>query len=436
MTNSLFIIWKTIITRKLKASGKGLILLLLFSNTLMAQDYPYTINKYSFIAYDKNVIHFEGDSYQDYLDLFQKFSAMVLQGKTNLHIVHIGDSHIQADYFSGQFRTRLQTMDKGLQGSRGFVFPYRVAKSNNPPNYRVTYTGDWEHCRNVEKNKTCLLGLSGIEVTTHDSLVSLDFSLARKNYLAYDFNRIRIYYNFWEAPYVASFTNGQIEDPEIKVNAPGGFVEFSFPVYLDSVTITFSKIDTVDIPLILYGFSFENDNPGITYSTIGVNGADSRSFLRCRFFESQLKSLEPDWIIVSLGTNDAYARNFSKDVFYANMDTLIQKIRIAAPGVPILLTTPGDHYRRRRYVNYQVPVAGKVLYSLARKHNLAVWDLFEVMGGINSIRNWKYFGLTANDYLHFSKSGYELQGNLLFNAFLKSYEKSISRENEKPVAKP
>ena len=43
------------------------------------------------------------------------------------------------------------------------------------------------------------------------------------------------------------------------------------------------------------------------------------------------------------------------------------------------------------------------------------------MGGYGSILDWFKKGLTAKDKLHFSRKGYELQGELLYRALQNGY---------------
>ncbi|MEA3496511.1 MAG: GDSL-type esterase/lipase family protein [Bacteroidota bacterium] len=389
-----------------------------------AQDYPLEIDHYNYIHYDKNKIEFKGKSYENYLNLYKTLNSLALQGKGKINIVHIGDSHLQADYFSGELRKRLQTFIKGGLGSRGFLFPYSVAKTNNPTNYKVKYTGNWERCRNVSKDNPFDLGLAGINVYTYDSIASMSFELNTKDYPQYDFNNIKLFYNTEHCPYTIEIENDG-GNKYVYTNYDAGYSEFHFSKYFDSVTIKFIKLDSINEPFIFYGISFENDNQGITYSTIGVNGAEVESYLKCKLFRSQLNTLNPDWIIISLGTNDAYYSKFDSKVFENNYNNLLDWIDEVAPGIPILITTPGDSYRRRRYLNYNMEKAGKVLMDVAEKRDVAVWDFYNIMGGLNAISLWYHSGLTARDKLHFNKYGYLLQGDLLFNAFVKSYDNFI-----------
>jgi hypothetical protein len=107
----------------------------LFSNVNMkAQEDIVSITKYSFVRNDLNKILFSNDS-TSFDSLFVKLNKLIMKGEGQINIVHIGDSHIQADYFSGRIRERIQTFFQGGIGSRGFIFPSKLIHSNNPFNF-------------------------------------------------------------------------------------------------------------------------------------------------------------------------------------------------------------------------------------------------------------------------------------------------------------
>jgi lysophospholipase L1-like esterase len=398
------------------------LILVLFTSLLNAQEYPLAIDHYSFINYEKNSFDYQGQAQKQYDAFFEKHNNLVLKGDQTIHILHIGDSHIQADYFSGQMRKRIQTLDKDGVSARGFLFPFKAAKTNNPPDYKVETTSNWERCRNVTKGYACELGISGINIHTNDSLANLSiFPSGKGDYLHYTFNRIRIYHNLGSVYYDISLANydGNISRT---YNYQEGYTELTSTDFLDRADFVFTRYDSVQTTFILHGISFESTDPGIIYSAVGVNGAETRSFNKCQLLEDQLSSLAPDWMIVSLGTNDAYMRGFKPDFFYANYDTLLSRIRKSIPDAALLLTVPGDSYRGRRYPNYNTVKAREIIYQLATKYNAAVWDFYTVMGGQNSINYWYRAGLANRDKLHLNKNGYILQGNLLFNAYIKSFD--------------
>ena len=55
----------------------------------------------------------------------------------------------------------------------------------------------------------------------------------------------------------------------------------------------------------------------------------------------------------------------------------------------------------RKRVNKRVIEAKKIMYKLA-KHDGVIWDLFSVMGGVNSIVKWEENGLAKSDKIHFT----------------------------------
>jgi len=58
------------------------------------------------------------------------------------------------------------------------------------------------------------------------------------------------------------------------------------------------------------------------------------------------------------------------------------------------------------------------LRHLAFENKLAIWDLYKAMGGKGSMKEWKKQGMVNNDYIHFLKSGYKLQGELFSGALM------------------
>ena len=160
-----------------------LALLTITAFTAAAQDYPYDITQYPFVRYDLNKIHFSKDS-SGFTPIYQKMDSLIMYGKGKLTVVQLGASHTQADIFSNQMRYRLQTFHPGLVGARGFVFPFRMTKSNNPSNYSVEYSGFWTTCRNIEYKKNDILGLGGVSATTLTPNATLKVVLNPQNLFA------------------------------------------------------------------------------------------------------------------------------------------------------------------------------------------------------------------------------------------------------------
>jgi lysophospholipase L1-like esterase len=216
---------------------------------------------------------------------------------------------------------------------------------------------------------------------------------------------------------------------ELPGEGSSGIKVFRLDRYTDSLSIRLQQGDSLQGRFTLYGISLQTDDPGIVYHSIGVNGAKVSSFMRCQLLEEHLKALNPQLVILSLGTNDGYTRYFRYEPFRMEYDSLINRIGQAVPGAAILLTVPNDSYLYRRYINRNTEEIKKAIFELAQAHNAGVWDFYDVMGGLNSIIVWQRYGLAKRDRIHFTGKGYRLQGDLFFNALLQSYDNYLDMKD-------
>ena len=72
-------------------------------------------------------------------------------------------------------------------------------------------------------------------------------------------------------------------------------------------------------------------------------------------------------------------------------------------------------------------MAEEAFMEMGKKYNAAVWDQFDVMGGLESMQDWEQAGLAQKDKVHFTKAGYQLMGDLLYNALIESYIEHIKQ---------
>jgi lysophospholipase L1-like esterase len=400
------------------------ILLLLAAIHLPAQqDYPYAVAQYPFLHADKNVLQTPGPI--NPLDkLFARIDQVLFQGNGQINIVHIGGSHLQADMWSDRLRQRLQHFFPGTEATRGLVFPYSMARTNNPYNYLTEYTGSWESCRNIQWNKACNLGLTGISVTTRDSLCRIKISFRGADYPQYDFNRIRVLHDTDTTSYSLSLLNPGVAT-QIEHNKANGFTLFRTSAMQNYLELEIRKTAPHQNHFTLFGISMESDDPGFIYHAIGVNGAATKSFVRCNLFETHLRAVKPDLVIFSVGINDANTTEFDSHGYERNYDSLVAYVHRAAPDAAVMFTTNTDSYYQKKYPNKNAEKVRASMLKLAKKHSAIVWDLYEVMGGLGSIKEWIAAGLANSDKIHLLKPGYELLADLMFNALLQAYDQHL-----------
>ena len=150
--------------------------------------------------------------------------------------------------------------------------------------------------------------------------------------------------------------------------------------------------------------------------------------ISCRY----LSLLPPDLVIFGIGINDAYVpyEEFKPEVFKERYRQLIKRIQAVNPNCSFIWLTNNDsairHGRgRKRYYtpNKNGVRAQTAMIQLAEEYNGGVIDVFALMGGLGSAEKWIKQDLMKSDHIHFTKEGYQLIGNIIYNAIAEDYAK-------------
>ena len=389
-----------------------------------------TSDRYPFIRSDRNYVDNHVRGLRHFYHRLEKLETGRIR---TVNIVHIGDSHIQADWFSGQVRLELQR--RFGSAGRGLVFPYSVAHTNSPTDIHSYSSVDWQVQRNVTSNPKLPTGGSGITLRTRSPNFGLNLQIDDgPEGLDYSFNKVTLFtgksndhFDLLAStrPFSPAEADGKNHVFPITLSARA-INDFTTTVYLPQTTrelyLRARPTSGLQQQATLYGLVLENYNrSGILYHMIGVNGARYEHYANSNYFAEQLQALQPDLVILSLGTNET-VWGFNEERFFQEVDQLVHRIEQYMPHAAIVFTTPPDAYRSGSKVNPAVNRCREVLLNYAFGNDLAAWDLYEVMGGTGSVNDWYLAGLAGRDRLHFTKSGYELQGKLLSQAILLGYD--------------
>ena len=374
------------------------------------------VEKFKFIRFGLNRFVFPNKESKAFERFYQRFDSLTNYDGKDVVIYHIGGSHLQADIYTNEFRKHIQGFGPGLQGSRGWLFPYSLAGTNNPSHYKVESTGEWKGCFNTIRNDSSLLGLMGLAADTYDSIASLKLYF-RKSDQRYFSNLVRIYHNT-ETSYVVEWKNkNAIINSSVNTNL--GYTEFKLKNAIDTIDVRFVKMKDDTSHFRLFGIQLLIDEPGLIYSTIGVNGAGFTAYAKCKLFTKQLAVQKPDMFILSIGTNEANVDEFKPDEFEKKYDYMVQQVLSVNPQTALLFTVPNDAYYFKKYPNKNVALLRDVIFKVAKKYDAAVWDWYTIMGGFNSSMSWYKNELMHKDRIHFTYDGYLIKGDMFYEAFLK-----------------
>ena len=403
----------------------------LLSSVLSGQTLRRAVPDLEFARFDRNRIQFRGDS-TAFEKFFRKMDGVVLSGEGNLRILHIGGSHVQGGTLTRRLRNGLIAISAAKDGGRGMVFPFTAAKTNTPSSYRSRFEGEWTAEKNTSLRPEKRLGLTGMAVSTSDSTASVRIVLKARNATPYDppfrFNMVDI----------LGYSTGGERFPVVVTNSGDTLSvdwmeedscwSFYLPESQDSVTVA---VGGSRGELTLTGIYLDNLDPGITVSEIGVNGAAVPAFLRCEDFERDFGNVNPDLVIFAIGINDASGKNFTKEEFISRYRTLIRRVRSVSPDCALLFVTNNDSYKRVRRRVYSVNknglIAEEAFFCIAGEFGGGVWDMFDIMGGLGSMKDWEEAGLARRDKIHFTDEGYAILGDLMYNALIDKYIEHLRR---------
>ena len=346
------------------------------------------------------------DSSKEWNNFFNELDSLRAGKDTAITIVQLGDSHIQAGHLSGRVM-RLFQQAFGNAG-RGWIAPFKLSKTNEPDDYFIkSVAKDWIAGRCIQHVRKTPIGIGGIGIKSVSPSINFDVVITPNNGAGYEFNEAILYRGEKSMPMLPA---GALKDSVQTFRAdtvcvPGVLADtFRISCLTDTLQLQSTRRKEGTNTLrpassftnLYYGLTLKNGGRGILYHSIGVNGAMYVNY-----------------------TDEAYIRQL------ALLKPLVKK---ELPNTAILLTTPPECYRRvrsgkqRTYVrNDNTERAARAIRNVAKKEEVACWDLFTTTGGKNSCRKWHSSRLMGRDRIHFTKEGYQEQGTLLFRAFMESY---------------
>jgi len=344
---------------------------------------------------------------------FEKLAQMEKNNKGKINIVHIGDSHIQPDYFTNAIRKPLQ--QQFGDGGHGFIFPYTMNKQTTAKPYYYASNATWQICRNNQPSKCepgTEFGLSGYGFSTkaEQFVFSVEASEDR-----HKFNTIKIV-SPMASLYRMETVDGNRKPIMNKYQSREPFVsEYHQKKPISSISFIPTKKQDI---YSLNGLIVEKDAPGLIYHNIGTVGSMAANFNANPLFFEQLPVLSPDLVIVSLGTNESL-HSVSAEKFTEQMELFIKNIRMFCHNVPILVTTPPISLLNNKEFNTYI-----LEYSsaLMRKEDIAMWDLYSFLDGLMGAEKDLAAIKIAGDKIHYTLEGYISQGTAFAKEFLNEYE--------------
>ncbi|WP_157558684.1 SGNH/GDSL hydrolase family protein [Microscilla marina] len=238
---------------------------------------------------------------------------------------------------------------------------------------------------------------------------------------------IKILYRNQKAPFELRINVKN--DSSIRVKVP---VSDEFNYYQHKLT---KPLEQVQIKVVgtqspqIYGVALDA-NQGITFDNIPLRGSSGVEFTRIQreHYRKLIRTMNVKFIVLQFGVNIVphVLTNYEwyEKMFYQQLKFL----KSLDPELSILVIGVSDMSRRTAggYTTYpNVPLIREAQKNAAFKAGCAFWDLYEAMGGKNSMPSWVFHkpALANRDFTHFTGKGALIVSEMLYKAILSEYDK-------------
>lgn len=347
--------------------------------------------------------------------------ALRLQAKSKnkkVRIGYFGDSMIEGDLITQTIRSILQNKFGG--SGVGFI-PIASVVAHFRQTVRVTSNENWNDINYINNKEKLMIGFSGHTYFPKNN-GTVTIKPGGGKHLSSLYNLSLLYGNSDNQELVFSFNN---ETMKVIGNKRFNIARLSTDSNLNKASLSFNQSNTP-----IFGFSAESKF-GVVLDNFSFRGTSGTEITRLNSkMLAQIDSLRHyDLIVLHYGPNLLYNDSITNFNYYQKqLEKSIKHLKKAFPHTSFLIISTADkafkidgEYRTGNGVE---PLL-KAQQAAAIKLNCAFFNLYEAMGGFNSMKTWaeKKPILAGSDYTHFNQSGSAKIGRLISNAILNEYEK-------------
>ena len=370
-------------------------------------------------------------SLQNFLSSLEKVKS---GEKKKVRVMHYGDSQIEGDRITSYIRNEFQTEFGGsgpgllpiVQGVPSAV----INQSNSDNWYRFTLFGRPD--TNILHSRYAPLGSMGMfTYPIKDSLAPdtgstkawVEFTpsgMAKKK--AREYSEVTLFYGF--APKEA-MVNTFIDDSlkrfdELKTG--DGFQSLKWNIDKAPKKLRF-EFESAESPE-FYAFSFESSR-GVIVDNIAMRGSSGTLFKKMDHNQlaSFLQNKNVELFILQYGGNTVpYIRSKEQAVKYGGwFKSQIEYLRKLKPNATFIVIGPSDMSTKIAGKFMTFPFLEDVRNALKKaafESGAGFWDLYEVMGGRNSMISWVEStpAMAGSDYVHFNHRGTQRVSELFIKA--------------------
>jgi lysophospholipase L1-like esterase len=344
--------------------------------------------------------------------LWQLEQANPSQGKGGgvVTILHYGDSPTTADLITGDVRAQLQR--RFGDAGRGYTL---IAKPWAWYGHRGVEIGDhgWKMRTGVGLMREGIYGLGGAAFEGQPGAWS-KFRLTESQQTAVD------------VEYLAKPGGGtfavESDGQQIAEQTTGAETQATASVHVGLPPGTkIVSIRPTSGSVTLFGADFRRGSSGLLYDSLGLNGATVTVLgrvLQPVLWKQEVDRAQPALVIVNYGSNESSFGAFVHKQYAGELRLAIQRLRQAAPGVPILVMSPMDRGERSGLDEIRtmstIPEIVGIQRQAAAETHCSFFDTYDAMGGEGTMSRWYAASprLVTADFLHPTPQGATIVASL------------------------
>jgi lysophospholipase L1-like esterase len=344
-------------------------------------------------------------------------------------VTHYGDSPITNDGITGTARQLLQKRfgDSG----HGFILIDRPWDWYGHQAITFDPSGNWTSSSLMNPiTRDGLFGLGGVSFSANGPGRSVRFAPASSGETGKKFSHLEVYY--LEQPEGGQFSVTVNDTDSKTVSTAGAFTKSGF--FKITAPDPFAKsfsVTSVSGQVRVFGAVLENDDPGVVYDSLGVNGAFAgllATAMNEQHWTEQLQHRGSDLVILNYGTNESQDASDDQMARYdRELREVVRRVRTALPKASILIVSPMDRGKRagagRVITLPAIPKIVELQRRVAAETHCAFLNLFAAMGGEGTMARWSQGSnrLVRSDLTHPTVEGSQTVGTLIYTALMENY---------------
>jgi len=369
------------------------------------------------------------------------FAALDNAKKKKVRIMHYGDSQIEADRITSYLRNELQKKFGGYGAGLFSIVPVTRKMSVN-----TEYSENWKRYPGFGKKDStvkhmkygALMAFCRYAPIPQSTIISdtvkyeawLKIKKPKASYgRTKTYSQLKIFLSNSHTPinYNILADGETVKSGVIEPNTPFQTIQANFSITPDQITITFNGSDSPDI----YGISLEGYN-GVVMDNIPLRGSSGTIFTKqnATLLGNMYANLSPNLIIMEFGGNTIpYIKSDKSAKDYGRwFKSQINFMKRRNPNAAIIVIGPSDMSikEKTKYVTYPyLEAVRNAMKDATISSGCIFWDMYEVMGGKNSMPKWVNAepSLAASDYIHFSPKGAKKIAELFNEKLFEMYNK-------------